>query len=68
MSDRANNAAIRVVRPEHCHLMRLDGLEAKDITGRMETVKVYNPIPDGQQAAYAQAVMREYATFCQEKN
>jgi uncharacterized metal-binding protein len=34
----------------------------------METVKVYNPIPDGQEAAYAQAVTREYTTFCQEKN
>jgi uncharacterized metal-binding protein len=34
----------------------------------METVKVYNPIPDGQAAAYAQAVMREYAAFCQEQN
>ncbi len=34
----------------------------------METVKVYNPIPDGQEAAYTQAVMREYAAFCQEKN
>ena len=34
----------------------------------IETVKVYNAIPDGQQAAYAQAVMREYAAFCQEKN
>jgi uncharacterized metal-binding protein len=34
----------------------------------METVKVYNPIPDGQEAAYARAVMREYAAFCREKN
>ena len=34
----------------------------------METVKVYNPIPDGQQAVYAQAVMREYAALCQETN
>jgi len=34
----------------------------------IETVKVYNPIPNGQQAAYAQAVMREYAAFCQEEN
>jgi uncharacterized metal-binding protein len=34
----------------------------------METVKVYNLIPDGQEAAYAQAVTREYAAFCQEKN
>lgn len=34
----------------------------------METVKVYNPIPDGQEVAYTEAVMREYAAFCQEKN
>jgi len=34
----------------------------------MQTVKVYNPIPDGQEAAYTQAVMREYAAFYQEKN
>jgi len=34
----------------------------------METVKVYNPIPDGQEAAYIQAVMREYAAFCAEQN
>ncbi len=31
----------------------------------METVKVYNPIPDGQEAAYTEAVMREYAAFCE---
>jgi uncharacterized metal-binding protein len=34
----------------------------------MQTVKIYNPIPDGQEAAYTEAVMREYAAFCQEKN
>ena len=34
----------------------------------MEAVKVYNSIPDGQEAAYTQAVMREYATFCAEQN
>jgi len=33
----------------------------------MRTVKIYNPIPDGQEAAYTAAVMREYAAFCQEK-
>ena len=37
-------------------------------TELMKTVKIYNPIPDGQEAAYAQAVMREYAAFCQEEN
>jgi len=34
----------------------------------MQAVKVYNQIPDGQEAAYTEAVMREYAAFCQEKN
>jgi len=30
----------------------------------MQMVKVYNPIPDGQEAAYTAALMREYAAFC----
>jgi uncharacterized metal-binding protein len=34
----------------------------------METVKVYNPIPDGQEVAYTQAIVREYAAFCREQN
>jgi len=34
----------------------------------METVKIYNPIPAEQEAAYTEAVMREYAAFCREKN
>jgi hypothetical protein len=34
----------------------------------MQMVKVYNPIPDGQEAAYTEAIMREYAAFCQEKD
>jgi uncharacterized metal-binding protein len=33
----------------------------------MQTVKIYNPIPEGQEADYTEAVMREYAAFCQEK-
>jgi hypothetical protein len=33
----------------------------------MQTVKIYNPIPDGQEAVYTEAVMREYTAFCQEK-
>ena len=32
----------------------------------MHTVKIYNPIPDGQETAYTEAVMREYAAFCRE--
>jgi uncharacterized metal-binding protein len=34
----------------------------------METVKVYNSIPDGQEVAYTQAIVREYAAFCREQN
>jgi uncharacterized metal-binding protein len=33
----------------------------------MHTVKIYNPIPDGQEAAYTAAIMREYAAFCREQ-
>ncbi len=32
----------------------------------MHTVKIYNPIPDEQEAAYAAAIMREYAAYCRE--
>jgi uncharacterized metal-binding protein len=34
----------------------------------METVEVYTPIPEGKEAAYAEAVMREYAAFCEEES
>ncbi|MGA9350460.1 MAG: putative zinc-binding protein [Anaerolineae bacterium] len=40
-----------------------DGTEAE----LMQTVKIYNPIPDGQEAAYAEAIMREYTAFCEEQ-
>lgn len=33
----------------------------------MHTVKIYNPIPDEQEAVYAAAIMREYAAFCREQ-
>ncbi len=29
----------------------------------METVRIYNPIPDGQEPAYAEAIAREYVAF-----
>jgi hypothetical protein len=50
-------------------LFRDEGKQPGDGTAAelMQTVKIYNPIPDGQEAAYTQAVMREYAVFCQEK-
>jgi hypothetical protein len=34
----------------------------------MQTVKIYNPIPDGREAVYTEAVMREYVAFCREQN
>ncbi len=33
----------------------------------METVKIYTPIPEGEEEAYREAVMREYAAFCEEE-
>jgi hypothetical protein len=34
----------------------------------MQEVKIYNSVPEGDEAAYAHAVMQEYVTFCQEKH
>lgn len=33
----------------------------------LETVRIYNPIPAEQEAAYAEALLRAYAAFCAEK-
>jgi hypothetical protein len=33
----------------------------------MEMVKIYNPIPEEQELAYTEAVMREYRVYCQEQ-
>jgi len=35
-------------------------------TELMQAIKIYNPIPDGQEVAYTEAVMREYGAFCEE--
>jgi uncharacterized metal-binding protein len=32
----------------------------------MQTVKIYNPIPDSEQDAYAEAILKEFKLFCQE--
>ena len=32
----------------------------------MQTVKIYNPIPDSAQDAYAEAILKEFKVFCQE--
>jgi uncharacterized metal-binding protein len=40
-----------------------DGMAAE----LMQTIKIYNPISEEQEAAYADAIMREYAAFCEEK-
>jgi len=33
----------------------------------LDNVRIYNPIPDGAEPAYAAAVLREYGVFCQEQ-
>jgi uncharacterized metal-binding protein len=33
-------------------------------TELMRAVKIYNPVPSEEEAAYAQAIMQEYAAFC----
>jgi uncharacterized metal-binding protein len=42
-----------------------EGSTAKEL---METVKIYTPIPQGEEEAYAEAVMREYARYCAEES
>jgi hypothetical protein len=37
-------------------------------TELMQAVKIYNPVPSEEEAAYAQAVMQEYAAFCRGSN
>jgi uncharacterized metal-binding protein len=34
----------------------------------METVRIYTTIPEGEEEAYAEAVMREYARYCEEED
>lgn len=33
----------------------------------LESVKIYNPIPPGEEAAYAASLSREYAAFCEQQ-
>jgi uncharacterized metal-binding protein len=37
-------------------------------TELMQAVKIYNPVPSEEEAAYAQAAMQEYAAFCRGSN
>ncbi len=30
----------------------------------LETVRVYNPVPAGEEEAYALSLLREYTTYC----
>jgi hypothetical protein len=34
----------------------------------METVRIYTTIPEGEEEAHAEAVMREYARYCEEED
>jgi hypothetical protein len=33
----------------------------------LESVKIYNPIPPGEDEAYAASLLREYAAFCEQQ-
>ena len=33
----------------------------------MQTVKIYNPIPESEEGSYAQAILKEYELFCREQ-
>jgi hypothetical protein len=49
---------------------RDDGRPADESTEieLMQAVAIYNPIPEGREAAYAEAILREYAGFCRGRN
>jgi uncharacterized metal-binding protein len=43
-------------------------VDSDDVTAElMKAVKIYNPVPEQQEPAYARAVMSAYAAFCEEK-
>ena len=44
------------------------GQDEKSAQELIETVKVYNAVPPESAAAYREAVMREYLTYCQKEN
>jgi hypothetical protein len=42
---------------------------SQDVTRELlETVKVYNPIPSGQDEVYGTSLLREYAAFCEQQD
>jgi uncharacterized metal-binding protein len=49
--------------------MQAAGKQPSEAVARelFETVKVYNPIPEGAEGAYTEVILREYAAFCQNK-
>ena len=42
--------------------------EDRTAEGLMETVKIYTSIPEEEEEAYQEAVMREYARYCEEES
>jgi hypothetical protein len=44
------------------------GQDAQSQQDLFETVKIYNSIPAEAEAGYREAVLREYAAFCQKEN
>jgi hypothetical protein len=49
--------------------LHADGKKPSNGTERelLETVRIYNPIPDGAEEIYTAALLREYQTFCNQQ-
>ena len=63
----AGQAVTLIALPLIFQQFRDSGKPAAPETTRelLETVKIYNPIPPGEDEAYAAALAREYAAFCE---
>ena len=62
-------AVTLVALPSIFQQFRDSGKSASQATTRelLETVKIYNPIPSGEDEAYAASLAREYAAFCEQQ-
>jgi uncharacterized metal-binding protein len=58
--------ALPLIFAQFCEAGKLPSDSTK--TELMQAVKTYNPVPSEEEAAYAQAVMQEYAAFCRGSN
>lgn len=58
--------ALPLIFRQFCTMGR--GLDESSQRELFETVKIYNTVPPETEGSYREAVLREYAAFCQEEN